>query len=173
MKQPLCSLAIAAMVSLSASALAAESAATHSNPEIRIAHAAVSGANDSLADPRTLDDYAGRYETRDGAVFFVDNDGGLLTIESAAASDSAPMRLRTLGAGHFVVAETGANVTFEMDADGRVRQLLLDAADGAVISAAKIELRGVVTIQDIAWRGVVTIHDVETVAPVTVAARLP
>ena len=160
MNQPLCSLAFAAMVSLSASALAAEPIATNANADIRIAHAAVSGANGPV-DPRAFDEYAGRYETHDGAVFFIDNDGELLTIELAAAADSAPLRLHSVGAGDFLVSETGSSVTFEVDADGRVRRLILGGGEGAVVVADKVEVRGVVTI-----------HDVVSVAPETTARAL-
>ena len=93
---------------------------------------------------RSLDDYAGVYQTAAGATFVVLRDGDSLTIE---LPDFVALPIRSAGEG-FVLDSSVVNISFETDGDN-VRMVLVQAL-GEPVVATRVSLpRGVVTIHDI------------------------
>jgi hypothetical protein len=92
----------------------------------------------------SLDDYAGVYETVDGATFVVARDGESFTI---SLPESVALPIRAAGPG-FVLDVSLTHVAFE--ADGDCVRLVLTGAFEEPLVATRVPLRrGVVTIQDI------------------------
>jgi hypothetical protein len=153
--------ALIAFVLLPLSALAAQPLASDSDSRLRLALANTGTTTPSFADDtRTLDSYAGRYETSDGAAFIVDAEGETLTIELPGASER-PHRLLKRGALEFGMANVGASVTFAVGADGEVSALLYYA--GAKVPPVAAFKR--------ALHPVVTIHDLPSAEPSSVVAK--
>ena len=94
----------------------------------------------------SLDDYAGVYETADGATFVVAREGESLTI-SLPESVTLPIR----AAGHGFALDTSLmNIAFESDGDGEcVRLVLAGTVEEPVVATRIPSRRGIVTIQDI------------------------
>jgi hypothetical protein len=92
----------------------------------------------------SLDDYAGVYQTADGATFVVVREGDALTIEMP---ETVALPIRAAG-DTFVLDSAYVRIAFEVD-NGNVR-LVLTRALGEPVVATRMSLQhGVVTIHDI------------------------
>ena len=92
----------------------------------------------------SLDDYAGVYETADGATFVVARDGESFTI---SLPESVALPIRAAGPG-FVLDPSLMHFAFETDGDC-VRLVLAGTVEEPVVATRVTLPRGVVTIHDI------------------------
>jgi hypothetical protein len=99
----------------------------------------------AAASAASLDEYAGVYESADGATFVVVRDGDSLTVE---LPDSIALPIRAAGPS-FVVDTSLVRIAFESDA-GNSARLVLSQSSGETVVATRLPLR----------RGIVTIHDI-------------
>jgi hypothetical protein len=96
--------------------------------------------------PSALDDYAGVYETADGALFVVVRDGESLAVE---LPESVALPIRAAEGPSFVPDSSGMRIAFETHADGRVN-IVVSRSGEEIVVATRVPLRrGIVTIQDI------------------------
>jgi hypothetical protein len=94
----------------------------------------------------SLDDYAGVYETADGATFVVAREGESLTI---SLPETVTLRIRASGHG-FALDTSLMHIEFESDGDGEcVRLVLAGTVEEPVVATRVPARRGIVTIQDI------------------------
>jgi len=92
----------------------------------------------------SLNDYAGVYQTNDGATFVVVRDGESLAIE---LPETVALPIRAAGTG-FVLDSSFVRISFEND-DGNVRLVLARALEEPVVATRLPARQGVVTIHDI------------------------
>ena len=93
-----------------------------------------------------LDDYAGVYETADGATFVVARDGESFTI---SLPETVALPIRAAGPG-FAFDASLMHIAFENDGDCNCVRLKLAGAVEEPVVATRVPLpRGVVTIHDI------------------------
>jgi hypothetical protein len=129
--------------SLACSAFAAEP--DTSTPQM-VALADTPHARTAVAMPsESLDEYAGRYETPEGIVFIVDRIGDSLVIELPDSWGLASLTLRATRAHDFVAVTSPIRVTFGPDGG----LLLYAPTRQEPVAAARVVLRGIVTIHDI------------------------
>jgi hypothetical protein len=94
----------------------------------------------------SLDDYAGVYETADGAMFVVAREGESLTI---SLPETVTLRIRASGHG-FALDTSLMHIEFESDGDGEcVRLVLAGTVEEPVVATRVPARRGIVMIQDI------------------------
>lgn len=91
-----------------------------------------------------LDDYAGVYETADGATFVVARDGESFTI---SLPETVALPIRAAGPG-FAFDASLMHISFEADG-GSVRLVLAGTVADPVVATRVTLPRGVVTIHDI------------------------
>jgi len=91
-----------------------------------------------------LDDYAGVYETADGATFVVARDGESFTI---SLPETVALPIRAAGPG-FAFDASLMHISFEVDG-GSVRLVLAGTVADPVVATRVTLPRGVVTIHDI------------------------
>jgi hypothetical protein len=89
-------------------------------------------------------DYAGVYQTADGATFVVVRDGESLAIE---LPETVALPMRAAGTG-FVLDASFVRISFENDA-GNVRLVLARALEEPVVATRMPTRQGVVTVHDI------------------------
>jgi len=92
----------------------------------------------------SLDDYAGVYQTVDGATFVVVREGDALTIEMP---ETVALPIRAAGET-FVLDSAYVRITFEA-VDGNVRMVLTRALGEPVVATRMSLNRGYVSIHDI------------------------
>jgi len=92
----------------------------------------------------SLNDYAGVYQTTDGATFVVVRNGESLAIE---LPETVALPIRAAGTG-FVLDASFVRISFEND-DGNVRLVLARALEEPVVATRMPARQGVVTIHDI------------------------
>ena len=92
----------------------------------------------------SLNDYAGVYQTADGATFVVVCNGESLAIE---LPETVGLPMRAAGTG-FVLDASFVRISFEND-DGNVRLVLARALEEPVVATRMPVRQGVVTIHDI------------------------
>lgn len=85
--------------------------------------------------PETLGDYAGRYQVNDKEQFTVSRGEGRLF---ALCGGSALRELWPGSANSFMLVGARAGLTFERDAQGRIKGLILTQADGSATRAEKL-----------------------------------
>lgn len=85
--------------------------------------------------PETLGDYAGRYRVDDREQFVVSCVNGRLY---ALCGGSVPRELWPASSTFFMLVGARAGVTFERDAQGRIKGLILTQADGSTTRAEKM-----------------------------------
>jgi hypothetical protein len=132
------------VTSLSLAAIAAEEDSAASGEHTQVV--ALNASRDVVAEPTSLDDYAGVYETADGATFVVARAGGSLAIE---LPETMALPIRANGGPSFTLDGALVQIAFETDARGQAR-LIVSRPSAAPVVATRVPLRrGVVTIQDI------------------------
>jgi hypothetical protein len=104
---------------------------------------AVTTTGPALRAP-SLNDYAGVYQTADGAMFVVVCNGESLAIE---LPETIALPIRAAGTG-FVLDPSFVRISFEND-DGNVRLVLARALEDPVVATRMPARQGVVTIHDI------------------------
>jgi hypothetical protein len=139
----LTSVVLATSLSLAAIAAAEENSA----PSGR--HAPVVALNTSrdfvAEQPVSLDDYAGVYETADGAMFVVAVVGDSLAIE---LPETMSLPIRAAGGFRFVLDGPVVEIAFET-VEGQARMIVSQPSAAPVIATRVPLPRGFVTIQDI------------------------
>jgi hypothetical protein len=103
-------------------------------------------ANQPSALAASLDEYAGVYETTDGALFVVVRDGESLSVE---LPENVALPMRAADGPSFVPDATVIRIAFRTDAEGQVHIVVLRSAEEVVVARRVPLRRGIVTIQDI------------------------
>ena len=94
----------------------------------------------------SLDEYAGVYETAEGALFVVVREDDSLAVE---LPESLALPIRAAEGSSFVPDATVMQIAFETDADGNVRIVVSRSSESTVVATRVPLRRGIVTIQDI------------------------
>ena len=138
----LTSVVLATSLSLAAIAAEEDSGATG-------VHAQVVALNTNRVvaeQPAPLDDYAGVYQTADGATFVVAQAGDSLAIE---LPETMALPIRAAGNLSFVLDASVGQIAFDVGPDGQPR-MIVSRPSAAPVVATRVPLpRGSVTIQDI------------------------
>jgi hypothetical protein len=141
---------LVAALAFSAGTFAEESTSTLAGARQVIALAEPGSARPTIVtDANGLDDFAGRYETVSGVVWFVSREGDSLTLETFDAT--LPTALVRLDARTFATADDSIIVSFKADAAGRVNGLVLStvSSESTLAASRSAPRRGIVTIQDV------------------------
>jgi hypothetical protein len=131
-------------MSLSLAAIAAEenSAATGGHAQV-----VALNTNRVVAEqPAALDDYAGVYQSADGATFVVAQAGDSLAIE---LPETLALPIRAAGGVSFVLDGPVMQIAFDVGADGQTRMIVSRPSGPPVVATRMALPRGSVTIQDI------------------------
>jgi Domain of unknown function (DUF3471) len=131
--------------SLSLAAIAAEEPSAPNGGHAQVV-ALNTTPNFVAEQPASLDDYAGVYETADGATFVVARAGDSLAIE---LPETMALPIRTAGGPSFVLDGAVVQIAFETDAGGQARMIVSRPLAEPIVATRVTLRRGVVTIQDI------------------------
>lgn len=130
--------------SLSFAAVAAEEQSAPNGGQTQVV--ALHASRDVVAErPVSLDDYAGVYQTADGALFVVARVGDSLAIE---LPETMALPIRAAGELSFVLDGPAVQIAFEV-AGGEARMIVSQPTAPPVVATRVPLPRGVVTIQDI------------------------
>ena len=130
--------------SLSLAAIAAEDTSVPTGGEAQVV---ALNTNRVVAEqPASLDDYAGVYQTADGATFVVAQAGDSLAVE---LPETMALPIRAAGDLSFVLDASVVQIAFDVGPDGQTR-MIVSRPSFAPVVATRVPLpRGFVTIQDI------------------------
>ena len=138
----LTSVVLATSLSLAAIAAEENSAATSEHAQV-----VALNTNRVVAErAASLDDYAGVYQTSDGATFVVARAGDSLAIE---LPETLALPIRAAGDLSFVLDGPVVQIAFDVGSDGQAR-MIVSRPSAAPVVATRVTLpRGSVTVQDI------------------------